>query len=892
MKKIFCENMERFTSRKVIAMVILLVLLLSVLTTLTPIAPSLVAEPSPERIYGQNSVPIVGAIVMASGPEGSGFATTDSSGLYTISEGLKSGTYTVSVVALGYLVAEEGGVSVAVGEETSNVDFYLYLSGGISGKVSDATSGAAVAGIMVMAVSSDGEYSWWAMTDSNGNYLIATNLATGTYNVTVFLPEDYITKTISGVEVTAGAETTGVDLALDPSGVISGTVTATDGTPLVNATVMAMSEDEKYYGFATSDVGGNYSISSGLGTGTYMVFAMYDMGFAQVSDVGVIAGEETSGVDLVIDVPPPTPSGGISGKVTDTEGNPIEGASVTASGPAGYGSTETDENGNYLISEGLGTGAYTVEASAAGFVSGNITGVEVEVGGETKNVNFQLERIPPEESGIISGTVSGEVREDVEPNDSFDQAESTTAGTHTGSLDHDTDPNDYYKVEVYGGQTISVTATPASTLAIDLYLYNQDRSEVSWGWGGEGQVMEASWTTNSEEPNYTYYIRLSAGSYGTYTLDVTLTFQNDAESGGDAGDSFEAATQIASANATYSGFLKDYDENDFYKLNITAGQTISIDVTPDTSLAVDLSLYNPDRAEVAYVMGAVGESVHAERTTNSEQPNYTYYIRVAWGGGDGGNYELEVIIISQNDAATGGDAGDDLDTSTPIDVGTHSGFLKGDDTDDCYRVVQNVTAGQGIYVKVTPAPTLAVNLYLYDQERAQKDAYWGEEGEIVRVSARAEETGNFYIKVKAGSHGTYTMMVSIEPSLGIPTREPEIPDAMENVTVSVNATAVQNGIDSVVLSYSTNEGVSWTDVAMTYNATTKLYEGMIPGFEAGTKAHYKITAYDEAGDYFVQDKAGEYHIYTVIPEFPTVILLPLFIIATLVATIMMKKRKT
>lgn len=389
------------------AAVLVLVFLFGSLVFGDAVAP-LVAGSSSGTVYGPNGVPVMGAMVMALGPEGSGFATTDSSGLYSISEGLKTGTYTVSVIALGYLGAEEEEIAVTVGQETSNVDFYLHLSGGISGKASDATSGAAVANIMVMASSSDGEYSWWATTDSNGNYLIATNLATGTYNVTTFLPEGYLTKTTSGVEVTEGVETTEVDLALEPSGAISGTVTATDGTPLVNATVTAMSGDAKYYGFATTDMGGNYRMSSGLGTGTYTVFAMYDMGFAQVSDVAVTAGEETIGVDLVIAVTPPTPSGGISGKVTDTEENPIEGASVTASGPAGYGSAETDNNGNYLISEGLGTGAYTVEASAAGFVSQNITGAEVEVGIETKNVNFQLERIPPEESGIISGTVSGD----------------------------------------------------------------------------------------------------------------------------------------------------------------------------------------------------------------------------------------------------------------------------------------------------------------------------------------------------------------------------------------------------------------------------------------------------------------------------------------------------
>ncbi|NIP66963.1 hypothetical protein GWN63_03895, partial [Candidatus Bathyarchaeota archaeon] len=254
---------EGWTFSRVIALALLLALLLSALTTLTPNEPPLVAGSSSGGVYSEDGVPVAGAMVTASGPEGSGFATTDSTGQYSISEGLESGTYTVSVIALNYLRAEEEGVAVTVGEETQNVDFHLQLSGRISGKVTDATSGTGIENIMVMAVSSDGEYSWWATTDSNGDYSIATNLATSTYNVTAFNPEGYVTERISGVEVTAGEETTGVNLALEPSGIISGTVTTTDGDPLANATVTAVSGDGQYYGFTTTDVSGNYSISSG-----------------------------------------------------------------------------------------------------------------------------------------------------------------------------------------------------------------------------------------------------------------------------------------------------------------------------------------------------------------------------------------------------------------------------------------------------------------------------------------------------------------------------------------------------------------------------------------------------------------------------------------------------
>jgi hypothetical protein len=117
---------------------------------------------------------------------------------------------------------------------------------------------------------------------------------------------------------------------------------------------------------------------------------------------------ETANVDIPVAVSPPTPSGIISGRVTDTEGNPVDGASVTADGDEGYGSALTDIDGNYIIYKGLGTGTYTVSASASGYLDANITGVSVTVDQETSHVDFELSKIPTEQSGRISGTVQGD----------------------------------------------------------------------------------------------------------------------------------------------------------------------------------------------------------------------------------------------------------------------------------------------------------------------------------------------------------------------------------------------------------------------------------------------------------------------------------------------------
>jgi hypothetical protein len=364
-------------------------------------------------VYASPGVPVSSALVVASGPAGYGYATTSSFGQYLIDEGLETGIYNVSAMAEGYLYETIEDVAVTVGMETSNINFYLTLSGGISGSVTDAVSGLPLQNIMIVASTADGgTYGWSTVTDVNGNYSIITNLDTGTYNVTAIFPEGYVMKTVGGISVTAGVEVTGVNLALERSGIISGRVTTTppSSAPLEGAMVTATSKDGSYVGLTYTNATGYYRIASGLGTGTYTVTALYSIGFGfgQITDVDVVAGVETSDIDFSLSVSPPTPSGIVTGRVTDIDSEAIVNALVTADGPAGFGEAYTDENGDYVISEGLGTGTYTVSASAAGYSTQQITGVSVTVDQVTSGINFQLSRIPPAQSGRISGAIEGD----------------------------------------------------------------------------------------------------------------------------------------------------------------------------------------------------------------------------------------------------------------------------------------------------------------------------------------------------------------------------------------------------------------------------------------------------------------------------------------------------
>jgi hypothetical protein len=359
-------------------------------------------------------VPISGATVVAYGSEGSGYTTTNVNGQFTITEGLKTGTYTVTAQKEGYVVTEIENVAVTAPSETSGVNIYMNRSGGISGRITDAVTSFGVPNIPVFAMlsSGGGTYFGSALTDVGGNYEMNMNLGTGTYNVTVMLPKGYISKTVSPVSVTAGQKTTGVNMALERSGIISGRITTPTNEPLANITVIASVTDDPLAGFGSDETNatGYYRIASGLGTGNYTVMAYSGMSFDQTTAL-VTAGQETSNVDLQLSVTPPAPSGILMGKVTDfSDGTPIEDAHVLAEGDTtvSFGSAYTDQDGNYVISEGLDTDTYTVTASADGYQDANVTMISVTVDLITQNVNLQPHRIPAAQSGKISGTVTGD----------------------------------------------------------------------------------------------------------------------------------------------------------------------------------------------------------------------------------------------------------------------------------------------------------------------------------------------------------------------------------------------------------------------------------------------------------------------------------------------------
>ena len=342
-------------------------------------------------------------------------------------------------------------IVVLSGEVTSSVDMALEQRGVLSGTIT-AHDGRPMQNICVMAKTDPcaQEEAAVSTTDTDGHY--ALMLPEGTYYLQTevdchgsYTPTNQIDAWYAGEESATDClealgvaavvgETTVVDFSLPWVGHILGVVKASDDVPLEGVRVL-LSDAKDWDSFQKAGITGPDGAFSfeGLGAGLYYLYACTSCG--GINYVGswwhesyhVLDPEEAGSISLLPGQEPPEvvfslqPGGSFRGRVVDVDGNGIEGVRPYAfTGPCGEGVvgwSMTDSEGYYRV-YGMPQGQIHVymDASFQGlnyvnvFWNGNPgwgtldchadTTVEVEVGGDTPDVNFILE-----EGNTISGTV-------------------------------------------------------------------------------------------------------------------------------------------------------------------------------------------------------------------------------------------------------------------------------------------------------------------------------------------------------------------------------------------------------------------------------------------------------------------------------------------------------
>jgi len=341
---------------------------------------------------------------------------------------------------------------------------------------------------------------------------------------------------------------------------------------------------------------------------------------------------------------------------------------------------------------------------------------------------------------------------DVEPNDALGEASPVEPGKFSGSLG-DGDEADWFSLEVPQGQVLTISFTPqAGAEGMTIALYGPDQQEIWFEDGLEAGKTESVTQVMGHASGGTYYLRPAYGQ-GRYELEVSLQSQQDAGTESDAGDRVEGA--ISLEPGTYQGRQGDFDETDWYSFQVPDGHVFALDVKAgQEAQGFAVSLRDPDQEEVWFADGfSPGTEKSAHMLTGSSSGG-TFWLDISHGQG---MYEIHLNLKDQNDADTGGDAGDAIANAPKIPAGqAYTGQIGDFDVMDWYRFDPE----QGQTLRFTKGEQSRDMIFVV-KDSDQKEVFFKdglEPGETVTHQLSKVEGQPYYIQVAHGE-GTYRLEI-------------------------------------------------------------------------------------------------------------------------------------
>ena len=364
--------------------------------------------------------------------------------------------------------------------------------------------------------------------------------------------------------------------------------------------------------------------------------------------------------------------------------------------------------------------------------------------------------------------------------------------TISGWVDETWDENDYYSVAIPSNYTTWASLSWGnSSDDLDLYLYSSSGGILDSSTSSINNPEDVSANASTVGGTTVYYRVIDYSGVGVY-YNLTIGMadmstlpaynQDDANTGGDAGDGFSSATYLT-GNGSYEGWISDTsDTNDLYEVEVPTGQAIEVELWwPISSNNFDLGLYDNSQSLIDSSVSSNPEMVGSGSTNVS---NTTVYVLVqsysgSWTSGGEGNYTLNITFVNQsdvpglnqNDAYSGGDAGDDIsnatlvanNTSWPPTWMTWEGYAdSGSDSYDVYGVY--VPSDHGIYAEVDPGYTSggSFELSLYDSSNSLVDYSYYSNPQS--VTSNGSNVGGDYAYIEVYAYymsGMYNVSLSI-----------------------------------------------------------------------------------------------------------------------------------
>ncbi|MFP3897636.1 MAG: hypothetical protein ACLFV5_12485, partial [Anaerolineales bacterium] len=196
---------------------------------------------------------------------------------------------------------------------------------------------------------------------------------------------------------------------------------------------------------------------------------------------------------------------------------------------------------------------------------------------------------------------------------------------------------DWYTFEVADDQVLTVEFTPGEDAGeLNVQLLDADQNRIWRELSVNPTVTKSTRQLMSSSSGGMYYIAVSAGQ-GDYSIELATESQDDAGSGGDAGDKVADALGVE-VGQTFSGEIGDFDKEDWYTFEVADDQALTADFIPgDDAETLNVELLDADQNRIWRELGVGATATASVEIT--EDVEGAYYVRVSDGSGD---YTVEI----------------------------------------------------------------------------------------------------------------------------------------------------------------------------------------------------------------------------------------------------------
>jgi len=255
---------------------------------------------------------------------------------------------TVSISTLTFEYSQRSGFPIYQ-------TWFASMARDITGTVSDVEDGP-LDGVALSLTDANGSVVATTTTSGGGLYSFPGFFATDGYQVTATPPPGKVGVVATGTADLRTADAV-VDLTVRDIASLDGTVTAA-GSGIGGVTVTATGPGGALTTTTAAD--GTYSFPL-IGDGTYDVAITVPAGTVAVTPATrneTVAGADLTGIDFEL-----ARLGSISGTITDSDGDPLDGVTVSLDGPAGTTTATSGADGMYSVGDLL-PGTYEISVIA------------------------------------------------------------------------------------------------------------------------------------------------------------------------------------------------------------------------------------------------------------------------------------------------------------------------------------------------------------------------------------------------------------------------------------------------------------------------------------------------------------------------------------------------